>query len=113
MNLETASTPWAHDELQLIGAELGDTVCFFDEENNSGIGVIVMLTKMTIFILTEQEEILKFGRVTLMSVDNKWDLFGLSEKQIRISSEKWKETKEKINKSLNLGGRKKKNENLL
>jgi hypothetical protein len=100
MSLETTATPWAYDELQLIGAELGDTVEFIDEKNNSRYGVIVMLNKMTIYVLTESDEIVKFGRMTLMSLDNQWELVGLAEKQIRISAAKWKEAKNSINATL-------------
>lgn len=100
MNLETIVTPWAYDELQLIGAELGDTVEFINEKNSSQCGVIIMLNKMTIYILTENDEIVKFGRMTLMSLDNQWELMGLAEKQIRISAAKWKEAKNSINATL-------------
>lgn len=100
MSLETTATPWAYDELQLIGAELGDTVEFINEKNNSRHGVIVMLNKMTIYVLTESDEIVKFGRMTLMSLDNQWELVGLAEKQIRISAAKWKEAKNSINATL-------------
>lgn len=100
MSLETTATPWAYDELQLIGAELGDTVEFINEKNNSRYGVIVMLNKMTIYVLTESDEIVKFGRMTLMSLDNQWELVGLAEKQIRISAAKWKEAKNSINATL-------------
>jgi hypothetical protein len=97
MNFETAATPWSYDELQLIGAELGDTVEFVDELGSANIGVIVLLNKMTIYLLTENKEIIKFGRVTLMSVDNQFEIVGLAKKQIRISAEEWKSAKESIN----------------
>ena len=97
MSLETTTTPWAYDELQLIGAELGDTVEFINEKNNVCCGVIILLNKMTIYVLTENDDIIKFGRMTLMSLDNQWDLMGLAEKQIRISAVKWKEAKNSIN----------------
>ena len=107
MTLETTSTPWSHDELQLIGAELGDTVCYSDEESNGGIGVIVMLTKTTIFVLNEENEIIKFGRVPLISADNKWELMGLAEKQLRISKKQWEDAKKQILQNLKTKGRKK------
>lgn len=97
MNLETAATPWAYDELQLMGAELGDTIEFVNEAGNSRCGVIVLLNKMTIYILTEHTEIIKFGRITLMSLDNQWELIGLANKQLRISAATWKEARSKIN----------------
>lgn len=96
MNLDTTTTPWAHDELQLIGAELGDTIQMANEENETQIALIVSLTKMAIFVLTERDEILKFGRVSLTSVDGKWDMIGLSDTEMRISREKWTEVKNRI-----------------
>lgn len=96
MNLDTSATPWAHDELQLIGAELGDTIEMANEEDETQVGLIVSLTKMAIFVLTEGDEILKFGRVSLSSVDGKWDMVGLSEREMRISAAKWTEVKNKI-----------------
>lgn len=100
MNLETTATPWSYDELQLMGAELGDTVEFINEEGGSHCGVIIMLNKMTIYVLTEEDEIVRFGRMTLMSLDNQWELMGLAEKQIRISAAKWKEARDSINATL-------------
>jgi hypothetical protein len=96
MSLETLVTPWAYDELQLIEAELGDTVDFANEDNVTKKGLIVVLTKTTVFLLTEDKQILKFGRTSLTSTDGKWDLVGLSEKQIRISKEEWSEAKKQI-----------------
>ena len=96
MNLDTSATPWAHDELQLIGAELGDTIEMANEEDEMQIGLIVCLTKMVIFVLTEKDEILKFGRASLSGVDGKWDVVGLSEKEIKIPREKWVEIKNRI-----------------
>lgn len=100
MSLETSATPWSHDELQLIGAELGDTVDFVNESGQSNCGVIVLLNKMTIYVLTEQNEIVKFGRMTLMSLDNQWEIIGLSKKQLRISASVWKDARNKINSTL-------------
>lgn len=96
MSLETLTAPWSHDELQLIEAELGDTVDFANEDGIVKKGIIVFLTKTTVFLLTEDKQILKFGRISLTSVDGKWDLIGLSEKQIRISKEEWSEAKKQI-----------------
>jgi len=96
MNLDTSATPWAHDELQLIGAELGDTIEMANEEDETQVGLIVSLTKMAIFVLTEGDEVLKFGRVSLSSIDGKWDMVGLSEREMRISKEKWIEVKNMI-----------------
>lgn len=96
MNLETISAPWTHDELQLIGAELGDTITYTNENEDSKNGIIVFLTKTVIFVLTEEREILKFGRVCLTSADGKWDLVGLAEKEIRITKEEWQKAKNKI-----------------
>jgi hypothetical protein len=96
MNFELASTPWTHDELQLIGAELGDTITYVNEQEDSKIGLIVQLTKTVIFILTEDREVLKFGRTTLSSTDGKWDMVGLSEREIRISKNEWQEARNKI-----------------
>jgi hypothetical protein len=96
MHLDTSTTPWAHDELQLIGAELGDTIEMANENDEAQIGLIVSLTKMAIFVLTEGNEILKFGRVSLSSVDGKWDMVGLSEKEMRITRDKWTEVKNRI-----------------
>jgi hypothetical protein len=96
MKLDTSTTPWAHDELQLIGAELGDTIEMANENDEAQIGLIVSLTKMAIFVLTEGNEILKFGRVSLSSVDGKWDMVGLSEKEMRITRDKWTEVKNRI-----------------
>lgn len=96
MNLDTSATPWAHDELQLIGAELGDTIEMANEDNDTQIGLIISLTKMAVFVLTEGDEILKFGRVSLSSVDGKWDMVGLSEKEMRVSAAKWTEVKNRI-----------------
>ena len=96
MNLETAAAPWAHDELQLIGAELGDTIEMANENDEAQIGLIVSLTKMAIFVLTEGNEILKFGRVSLSSVDGRWDMVGLSETEMRITRDKWTEVKNRI-----------------
>ena len=100
MSLETAATPWTHDELQLMGAELGDTVKFINEENHGQSGVIILLNKMTIYALTENKEIVKFGRTTLMSLDNQWEIIGLAEQQIRISAAEWKKAKDQINETL-------------
>lgn len=97
MNFELASTPWTHDELQLIGAELGDTIAYTNEHEESKRGLIVLLTKTVIFVLTEDKEILKFGRTTLSSTDGKWDLIGLAEKEMRISRDEWQEAKNMIN----------------
>lgn len=96
MNFELASTPWTHDELQLIGAELGDTITYVNEHEESRIGLIVQLTKTVIFVLTEDKQILKFGRMTLSSTDGKWDMVGLAEREIRISREEWQEARNKI-----------------
>lgn len=96
MSLETSATPWSHDELQLIGAELGDTVEFTNEIEKNKIGIIVLLNKMTIYVLTEQSEIVKFGRTTLMSLDGRWEIMGLAETPLRISAKTWKEAKNKI-----------------
>lgn len=96
MNLDTSTTPWAHDELQLMGAELGDTIEMANENDEAQIGLIVSLTKMAVFVLTEGNEILKFGRVSLSSVDGKWDMVGLSEKEMRITRDKWTEVKNRI-----------------
>jgi hypothetical protein len=96
MNFELASTPWTHDELQLIGAELGDTITYVNEHEESHIGLIVQLTKTVIFVLTEDKQILKFGRMTLSSTDGKWDMVGLAEREIRISKEEWQEARNKI-----------------
>lgn len=101
MNTETAAAPWSYDELQLMGAELGDTVDFANEFGDMNTGVIVMLNKMIIYVLTEQFEIIKFGRVSLVSLDNQWEILGLSENQLRISAETWKRAKQEINASLN------------
>lgn len=104
MSAETITTPWAYDELQLMEAELGDTVEFTNEDGESRCGVIIMLNKMTIYILTESDEIVKFGRTTLMSLDNRWEIVGLAERQIRISADKWKTAKNSINSSLSRKG---------
>lgn len=96
MHLDTSTTPWAHDELQLIGAELGDTIEMANENDEAQIGLIVSLTKMAIFVLTEGNEILKFGRVSLSSVDGTWDMVGLSETEMRITRDKWTEVKNRI-----------------
>jgi hypothetical protein len=96
MNFETTSTPWTYDELQLIGAELGDTITYANENEDLKCGIIVFLTKTVIFILTENKEILKFGRTSLTSADGKWDLIGLAEKEIKISKKEWQEAKTKI-----------------
>jgi len=96
MNLDTSATPWAHDELQLIGAELGDTIEMANENDEAQIGLIVSLTKMAIFVLTEKDEILKFGRASLSGVDGKWDVVGLSETEMRITRDKWTEVKNRI-----------------
>jgi len=100
MSSETITTPWAYDELQLMEAELGDTIEFINEDSNSRCGVIIMLNKMTIYVLTEDNEIVKFGRTTLMSLDNQWEIIGLAEREMRISADKWKAAKNSINKSL-------------
>lgn len=100
MNLETSPTPWSHDELQLMGIELGDTVDFIDENGKSYNGVIVFLNKMTIYVLTLDNNIFKFGRITLMSIDNKFEIIGLSEQEIRISASVWKKAKNEIMETL-------------
>lgn len=97
MSFETTSTPWTYDELQLIGAELGDTVNYANEHEDLKRGLIVFLTKTTVFVLTEDKEILKFGRTTLSCIDGKWDLIGLAEKEMRISKKEWQNAKNKIN----------------
>lgn len=97
MNFELASTPWTHDELQLIGAELGDTIIYANENEESKRGLIVLLTKIVIFVLTEDKQILKFGRTTLSSTDGKWDLIGLAENEMRISREEWQDARNRIN----------------
>jgi hypothetical protein len=96
MNTEAIVAPWAHDELQLMGIELGDTVDFADENCHVGHGVIIMLNKMIIYVLLDNDEVIKFGRTTLTSLSGKWELLGLSEKQIRISADRWKKAKNTI-----------------
>lgn len=97
MNIDTSTAPWAYDELQLLGAELGDTVKMSNEQNQIQIGLIVYLTKNAIFTLTEKDEIIKFGRNSLTSIDGKWDINDLSENEMKISKEKWIELKNRIN----------------
>lgn len=96
MNLENLMTPWAYDELQLIGAELGDTVDFINEKNEIGRGVIVLLNKMIVYVLTENNQIVKFGRTSLVSLDDAQEIVGLSEKQIRVSAKDWQEARKNI-----------------
>lgn len=100
MNLETIATPWSHDELQLMGAELGDTIDFMNELGEKNHGVIVMLNKMIIYVLTEQHEIIRFGRISLMSLEEQWEIVGLSEKELRISAAVWQKAKNQINASI-------------
>jgi len=97
MSFETISAPWTHDELQLVGAELGDTIVYTNEHEESKRGLIFFLTKTTVFVLTEDKEILKFGRITLTSTDGKWDLIGLADKEMRVSKQEWQDAKNKIN----------------
>lgn len=96
MNAEISTTPWAYDELQLMGAELGDTIHFISQDSISCYGVIIFLNKITIYTITEKNEIIKFNRSSLVSFDHKWEILGLAEKQIRISANTWKKAKEKI-----------------
>ena len=111
MSTEIKATPWAYDELQLIGAELGDTIQFVDEEETANLGLIVFLTKSMIFVLTNDKKIIKFGRSSLTSVDGSLNIIGLAETEIRLSRKEWEETKKKIKLAKNK--RKKKNENIL
>lgn len=97
MNQEILNTPWSHDELQLIGAELADTVDLCNENNDMQSGVIVFLTKQSVFVLTQENNILKFGRTSLTSFDHKWDIIGLSQKEIKLSKEQWEYVKKRIN----------------
>lgn len=94
---ETNYTPWSYDELQLIGAELGDTVDFCNENGDIKNGLIVFLTKSFVYVLLEDKNIFKFSRITLASSDNIWELIGLSEKQTKISKEEWISVKKQIN----------------
>lgn len=96
MSLENLMTPWAYDELQLIGAELGDTVDFVNDKSEISAGVIVLLNKMTVYVLTENNNIIRFGRTSLISLDDEQEIVGLSEKQIRISARDWQEARKNI-----------------
>lgn len=94
MSMEVTATPWTYDELQLMGIELGDTV---DVDSELGIssGVVVYLNKISAYLLISNN-IIKFNRSTLTSVDGKWEIMGLSDKEIRISAKEWKSARDTI-----------------
>ena len=98
MSLETQITPWAYDELQLIGAELGDTVDYTSQKESVCSGVIVFLNKMTIFVLNPDKKIIRFSRNTLNSLEGEYEILGLSDTPIKISSEEWKQARSQIKK---------------
>lgn len=100
MSLENLTTPWAYDELQLIGAELGDTVDFVNDKNEIDAGVIILLNKMTVYVLTQNNKIVRFGRTSLISLDDEQEIVGLSENQIRISAKDWQEARKNITKNI-------------
>lgn len=110
MSHESSSSPWSYDELQLIGAELGDTIEMVNEDEVTKIGVVIFLTKSTVFVLTEKKEIIKFNRNSLISNDGVWDIIGLSSKNIKLSKKDWQDAKKQIE---TIQKRKKKNENIL
>lgn len=112
MSTETGITPWAHDELQLIGAELGDTIQFINEKEQINIGLIVFLTKSIVFVLTKDKKIIKFGRNSLSSADGLLSLIGLAEVEIKLSKKEWEEAKKNI-KTSSSKGKKKNNEDVL
>lgn len=95
MSLEVAATPWTYDELQLMGIELGDTINITNSSSDVYFGVVIYLNKIFAYVLVNQD-VIKFNRSTLMSVDNTWEIMGLSKKEIRISSQEWKAAKKKI-----------------
>jgi len=95
---EISHSPWSYDELQLIGAELGDTVNFCNENGDLQKGLIVFLTKSSAFVLLEDKNIFKFSRTSLSTVDGAWELVGLSDIEIKISRQEWILAKKQIKK---------------
>lgn len=94
MSLEVFTAPWTHDELQLMGIELGDTVDIVDE-SSIHLGVVIYLNKISAYLLISKN-IIKFNRSTLTSTDGKLEIIGLSDKEIRISAKEWKSARDKI-----------------
>lgn len=95
MNLEVAATPWTYDEFQLMGIELGDTINITNSSSDICSGVVIYLNKIFAYVLVNQE-VVKFNRSALASVDNTWEIVGLSQEEIRISAQEWKAAREKI-----------------